>query len=214
MKTKWSIRTTALAMLMASAMLMGTPTMAANNQPIGCPTGGDAATEAAATLTLVQQHLAAVNSPDSCAFAVAASLTAVNGFLAKHGNNQSDPIVQLMLIARQQLEAAAIVIINANSVPAAGTAPMPSVQSLPVPPMMPNAPMMMPNLPMMPGAFETTDTIVTPGCGSFTRRCMSCKGSGSCKICYGTGRVTGSYGSGRWDCTACKGTGRCTICGN
>ena len=201
-------------MLMASAMMMGSPTMAANNQPTGWPTGGNTAAEAIATLTLVQQHLAAANSPDTCAPAVMASLTAVNGFLAKHGNNQSDPFVLVMLLAKQRLEAAAVVIINANSVPATGAAPMPSVQALPAPPMMPNVPMMMPNLPVMPSAFETTDMIAAPGCGSFTQsRCSACQGSGSCKICYGTGRMTGREG-GRWDCTACNGTGRCTICGN
>ena len=214
MKTKSSIRTTALAMLMASAMMLGMPTLAAYNQPAGFPTGGNVATEYNATLNLVMQQIAAARSTGSYTTAINASLVAVNNFLAKHGNNQSDQRVLGIRLVKQYLDLAAALNNSQNQTPATGSVPMPNVQSLPVPPMAPTVPMMMPNIPVMPSMFETTDTFATPGCRSFTRRCMSCKGSGSCKICYGTGRVTGGYGGGRWDCTACNGTGRYTTCGN
>ena len=176
MRAKLSIRSTALAMLMASARMVGTPAMAAYNRPVGLPTGGNATAELNAKLETVRLQLKAV---------------------------------LLLRILKQQLDvAAAIAGNNANR-----AVPVPNVQPLSVPAVAPIAPMVMPNISAMPSMFETTD-FVAPGCGSFARRCMSCKGSGSCRICYGTGRVTGGYGGERSDCSACYGTGRCTICGN
>ena len=215
MKAKLSIRSTALTMLMASAMMVGTPAMAAYNRPVGLPTGGNATAELNATLNLVRQQLAAAKSTGSYTASITASRSAVDNFLAKHGSNQSDLTVPLMQILKQYLDvAAAVAGNNANRAPATGAVPMPSVQSLSVPAVAPIVPMVMPDISAMLSMFETTDDFVAPGCGSFARRCLSCKGSGSCRICYGTGRVTGGYGGERRDCSACYGTGRCTICGN
>ena len=46
------------------------------------------------------------------------------------------------------------------------------------------------------------------------RACSACGGTGSCRICKGTGRVTNGYTGSRSDCSACRGSGRCTVCGN
>ena len=50
--------------------------------------------------------------------------------------------------------------------------------------------------------------------GGYTRKCLACKGSGACRLCYGTGIYQGpEYTSGPLrPCSACRQTGKCSIC--
>ena len=64
---------------------------------------------------------------------------------------------------------------------------------------------------------QTTQTTQSPGGiniwddGGESQMCTSCRGVGSCSLCYGTGTYRNYGESGV--CTACGGTGRCGMCG-
>lgn len=64
---------------------------------------------------------------------------------------------------------------------------------------------------------QTTQTTQSPGGiniwddGGGSQMCTSCRGVGSCSLCYGTGTYRNYGESGV--CTACGGTGRCGMCG-